>query len=80
MLRKKLVGLKIANFIQKDKSYMDDINIMSSDEEDLVTFNNVFRKFEAQSGAMLSRDRKSKVMGLGKCPSPATPKLHSEEN
>ena len=45
---------------------MDDINILSSSEEDLVVFDQVVQKFEAQSGFMLSRDKKSKVMGLGK--------------
>ena len=44
---------------------MDDIQFVSSNTEDLVIFNKVFSQFEAQSGAMLSRDRKSKVMGLG---------------
>ena len=44
---------------------MDDIVNISSDAADLVTFNSVFSKFEAQSGAMLCRDTKSKVMGLG---------------
>ena len=64
-MRKVLVGLEVSNFNQKDEDYMDDIQFLSSNEEDLVTFNRVFRQYEAQSGAMLSRDRKSKVMGLG---------------
>ena len=64
-LRKLIVGLKVSNFNQKDEDYMDDIQFLSSNKEDLVTFNRVFRQYEAQSGAMLSRDQKSKVMGLG---------------
>ena len=44
---------------------MDDIVNVSSDVNDLVTFNSVFSQFEAQSGSMLCRDNKSKVMGLG---------------
>ena len=64
-LRKKIKGLQVSNFIQKDEAYMDDIQFLSSNEEDLVTFNRVFQQFEVQSGAMLCRDRKSKVMGLG---------------
>ena len=65
MLRQKLKGLRITNFKQNADAYMDDIMNVSSDVEDLVTFNTIFTQFEAQSGAMLSRDQKSKVMGLG---------------
>jgi hypothetical protein len=64
MLWKKLVGLEVTNFTQKYEDYMDD-QFVSSNPEDLVVFNRVFRCYEAQSGAKLSRDRKSKVMGLG---------------
>ena len=45
---------------------MDDIQVLSSDPEDLVTFDKVMLQFEAQSGAILSRDKKTKVMGLGR--------------
>ena len=65
MLRKRLVGFLVSNFFQKDTSYLDDIQILSGDERDLVTFDIVMKRFEQQSGAMLSRDKKSKVMGLG---------------
>ena len=43
---------------------MDDTQFLSSDVRDLVTFDRVMLKFEAQSGAILSRDKKNKVMGL----------------
>ena len=66
MLRKMLKGVKISNFKQKDTAYMDDIQVLSSDPEDLVTFDKVMIQFEAQSGAILSRDKKTKVMGLGR--------------
>ena len=65
MLRKMLEGIKISNFKQKDTDYMDDTQIMSSDPQDLVVFNQVMVKFEAQSGAILSRDKKTKILGLG---------------
>ena len=65
MLRRKLVGLCIFNFFEKDTSYLDDIELISGEVQDLVMFNKVMVKYEKQSGAMLSRDRKSKVMGLG---------------
>ena len=45
---------------------MDDSHLLSGDTEDLVIFNNIMLKFEAQSGAILGRDKKTKVMGLGR--------------
>ena len=65
MLRKMLKGFQVTHFKQKGTSYVDDTQFLSSDLEDLVVFNQVMMKFEAHSGALLSRDRKTKVMGLG---------------
>ena len=65
IIRKRLSGLLISNFSQKDEDYMDDIQFLSSSERDLVIFDTTARQFEAQSGFMLSRNLKSKVMGLG---------------
>ena len=64
MLREKLVGLCFFNFVEKDTTYMDYTQILSEDEEDLVMFDHVMRQYEKQSGAMLSRNKKSLVMGL----------------
>ena len=65
MLRATLTGLVITNFRLVDKSYCDDVETMSSDVQDLVKFDKVMQKFEETSGAILSRNIKSKVMGLG---------------
>ena len=65
MLRKKLTGLCFFNFVEKDTTYMDDTQIFSEEEEDLIIFEQIMRAYEKQSGAMLSRDKKSTVMGLG---------------
>ena len=64
-LRTRLVGLLVTNFYQKDTTYLDDFELISGDEQDLVTFEKVMKRYEAQSGAMLSRSKKSTVMGLG---------------
>ena len=66
MLRKHLAGLQVTNFSQKDVDYMDDVQFVSGNVKDLATFDRIMLKFEAQSGALLSRDRKTKVMGLGR--------------
>ena len=41
----------------------DDVQILSEDILDLVKFDNVMSKFENMSGAILSRNKKSKFMG-----------------
>ena len=50
---------------QKDEDFCDDLNFLSESEQDLLIIENVFERFEAVSGAILSRSSKSKVMGLG---------------
>ena len=41
------------------------MNFLSESENDLVVIEEIFVKFENVSGAILSRSKKSKVMGLG---------------
>ena len=55
----------MSSFVQKDDDYCDDLNFLSESDDDLVTIEDVFVKFENISGAILSRSWKSKVMGLG---------------
>ena len=49
----------------KDESFVDDVNICFQEEEDLIKVDEIFTKFEKLSGAILNRDTKTKVMGLG---------------
>lgn len=65
MIRATLSGLQMTNFKQLDKAYCDDVQIMSNDTNDLIKFDNVMQKFEKTSGAILSRTKKSKLMGIG---------------
>ena len=60
-----LVGLVVVNFSQQDTIYLDDVQLLTGEEQDLVMFDRVMVRFELQSGALLSRDKKSNVMGLG---------------
>ena len=64
LLRRTLVGLNITNFKQIHKSYCDDAQILSEDIGDLIKFDTVMQMFKKTSGAILSRNKKSKVMGL----------------
>ena len=65
VVRNTLSGITITNFRQLDKDYCDDVENLSNDVQDLVKFDEIMKKFEATSGAILSRNKKSKVMGLG---------------
>ena len=66
LLRRTLAGLTITNFKQVDKSYCDDVETLGEDIRDLVKFDEAMHKFEITSGAILSRNKKSKVMGIGR--------------
>ena len=65
MINKLTKGLFVSTLVQKDEDYCDDLNFLSESEQDLLIIENVFERFEAVSGAILSRSSKSKVMGLG---------------
>ena len=65
-LERKMSGLKVANIIeQKVEAYCDDINITTDNLGDFEVVESVVQKFEKVSGAILSRDKKCKVIGLG---------------
>ena len=55
----------LRSFIQLEIDYCDDIEFVSEDVQDLVKFDKIMIKFEATSGAILSRNEKSKVLGVG---------------
>ena len=66
MIRRKTLGLPMSSFVQNDEDYCDDLNLISESEEDLLVIEDTFVNFENVSGALLSRSRKSKIMGLGR--------------
>ena len=65
MINKLTKGLFVSTQVQKDEDYCDDLHFLSEHESDLVVIEKTFLRFEAVSGAILSRSHKSKVMGLG---------------
>ena len=65
LINKLTKGLFVSTQVQKDKDNCDDLNFLSEHESDLLVIENTFLRFEAVSGAILSRSHKSKVMGLG---------------
>ena len=50
---------------EKDEDYVDDIEIVLENEEDMLIVDILMGKFEDMSGAVLNRSNKSKIMGLG---------------
>ena len=57
--------MSVGAITQVDESYCDDINLMVNKLEEFKIVDEAFTKFEDMSGALLSRNQKSKVLGLG---------------
>ena len=64
-LERNLVGLQVAGIPQNVESYCDDINLITEDLLDPEKADSAIQKFESMSGAILSRSKKCKIMGLG---------------
>ena len=64
-LRQICKGVQIAGFPQIDEDYADDVEALVEDEDDFIKMDDLFLRFEKVSGALLSRSKKSKVLGLG---------------
>jgi len=64
-LQSHLVGLRMAGLREASLGYVDDVAILSDAEADFVTCDEAVSIFEAASGAILNRNRKSVVVGLG---------------
>ena len=64
-LERTLTGLRLPAVRQTLEAYCDDINLLTDDLEDFVRMAEEVDRFELFSGAILSRDKKSKVVGFG---------------
>ena len=61
---------------KKSPAFKDDFLILTTNPQDLLTVDQLCQKFEEQSGALLCRNRRSKIIFLGKWRSPEMkPKL-----
>ena len=65
ILERQLHGLFIAGGRDTGFGYMDDVEVLSGDLKDLLTADSLCRRFEAASGAILNRNRKTVILGLG---------------
>ena len=64
-LEKALSGLKLECGQQTLEAYCDDINVMTDDLEDFGRLELIIAEFERYSGAILSREKKCKIIGFG---------------
>jgi hypothetical protein len=60
-----LSGLRVANIREASFGYMDDIQVLGKDLQDIVRVDLACRDFEAASGALLNRNRKTTIIRLG---------------
>jgi hypothetical protein len=60
-----LRGLFMGGLREATLSYMDDVNELGEDEQDILVTDELCRAFEAASGAILNRNRKTVILGLG---------------
>ena len=58
-------GIRMGEIQEVDEPYADDVEALVEKEEDFKVIDELFKTFEAASGAVLSRSEKSRVMGLG---------------
>ena len=66
MLEKKLGGILMGNVKQILEAFCDDINVLIRREEDFVLLGKIIEDFENVSAAIISRNLKCKVLGLGR--------------
>ena len=64
-LERKLKGLQLFGLTQLVEAYCDDVNILTDSEDDILEVDTAVSKFEAMSGALLSRNRKCSIIGFG---------------
>ena len=64
-LEKRMTGLKVAGIEKSLEAYCDDINVTTDNLGDFEIVATVIGKFEKVSGAILSRNKKCKVIGFG---------------
>jgi hypothetical protein len=64
-LEASLHGLQVAHIREASFGYMDDVEILGSHLSDIKTVDTITLAFEAAAGALLNRNRKTLILGLG---------------
>ena len=64
-IERRVSGIGFPNFHQSVEAFCDDLNLVTEDISDLLIVDNAVVEFEKVSGALLSRNQKCKVLGIG---------------
>jgi hypothetical protein len=64
-LQRDLAGLHVGRAKVAGLGYVDDVAAVGSNPEDIPALDSAVKDFEAVSGAILNRNRKSVIVGLG---------------
>jgi exonuclease III len=64
-LSRVLHGLRVGPVLETALGYVDDVATLGDKDQDLVVLDEVMAAFERASGAILNRNRKSVIVGLG---------------
>ena len=65
ILHKVLPGLEVGAIIELVLAYVDDVDVLGDDDEDILLVDDICCLFEQMSGAILNRNRKSAILGFG---------------
>ncbi len=60
-----LPSISIGAAMESVFAYVDDVDILGQSDEDLLLADSICRQFEAMSGAIVNRNRKTAILGLG---------------
>ena len=64
-LERELVGMFVGQTRVASQGYVDDVSALGSDPRDIIVLDRVTKDFELVSGAILNRNCKSVIVGLG---------------
>jgi hypothetical protein len=64
-LEANLLGLTVAQFREASYGYIDDVEILGSHLSDITKVDTIILALEAATGALLNRNRKTLILGLG---------------
>ena len=60
-----LPSISIGAAMESVFAYVDDVDILGQSDEDLLLADSICKQFEAMSGAIVNRNRKTAILGLG---------------
>ena len=65
ILHRVLPGLDVGGIVELVLAYVDNVDVLGDDNEDILLVDGICCMFERMSGANLNRNRKSAILGFG---------------